>query len=224
MGRKLHTYEADDIVVDYDLKRCIHVAECVRGLARVFDTGRKPWVDPEQAPAQEVADVVERCPTGALHYTRRDGGTGEQPAAENSGRVAPDGPLYLRGRIRLELPGGAVLEDTRVALCRCGLSADKPFCDGSHVEAGFADAGVLGAGRLVPVEGEAAEAGQSAVSVTVSCRADGPLLVSGPLRIVGTDGAWSAGGKGALCRCGGSATKPFCDGSHRDQGFEAAGT
>lgn len=254
MNRKLHTYEADDIVVEYDAKRCIHVGECVRGLPRVFDPQRKPWVDPELGAAAEVAAVVERCPTGALHYTRRDGGEAEAPDGENTGRVCADGPLFLRGRIRLELPGGQVLEDTRVALCRCGASRDKPFCDGSHTEAGFSDPGRMGAGRLVPAErvdrGEAGEAGEASeasgemggaasgemggasgdadaadrATVTISCRTDGPLMVRGPLRIEGTDGGVSAGEKGALCRCGASAAKPFCDGSHRDNGFAAEGS
>jgi CDGSH-type Zn-finger protein/uncharacterized Fe-S cluster protein YjdI len=241
MSRKLHTYEADDIVVEYDAKRCIHVAECVRGLPRVFDPQGKPWVDPGLGAAAEVAAVVERCPTGALHYTRRDGGAAETPDGENTGRVSADGPLFLRGRIRLELPGGRVLQDTRVALCRCGASRDKPFCDGSHAEAGFSDPGRMGAGRLVPAEradgGEAGDEGggdggdangdadaADRATVTISCRADGPLMVRGPLRIEGTDGGVSAGEKGALCRCGASAAKPFCDGSHRDNGFAAEGS
>lgn len=227
MSRKLRTYESDDVAVTYDPRRCIHSAECVRGLRRVFDPDRVPWIDPNQAEAQAIAEVVERCPTGALHYERKDGEPAEAPDAGNVARVGPDGPVFVRGRIRIELPGGDVLDETRVAFCRCGASKDKPFCDGSHEEAGFRDPGAIEGGRLVPLEdmadgtgGDAGTSGDAGV-VTFTGAANGPLLVRGPLRVEGTDGSSSAGHKGALCRCGHSSTRPFCDGSHRDAGFEA---
>lgn len=219
-GRKIRVYESDEIDVTYDLKRCIHSAECVRGLPEVFDPDRVPWVDPERADADAIAEVVERCPTGALHYRRKDGVEDERPDARNVARVDPRGPVFVRGRIRLELPDGEVLEETRVALCRCGASEDKPFCDGSHDEIGFDDLGAIQGGRLVPAE-EVGTDGAGAEAVTFSCAPDGPMLVKGRLRVEGTDGSVSEGVKGALCRCGHSDTKPFCDGSHRDVGFEA---
>jgi CDGSH-type Zn-finger protein len=187
-------------------------------LRSVFDPERRRWIDPTAAASDRIAEVVERCPTGALHYRRKDGSADEQPADENVARIGPDGPVYVRGDLRIELPGGEVMEETRVALCRCGASDDKPFCDGSHEAAGFADPGVIRGGRLVPVE-EAG--GESEGPVTLRGQPDGPVLVRGPLRVEGSDGGHSAGVKGALCRCGHSGTKPFCDGSHRDAGFEA---
>lgn len=219
-GRKVRSYEADDIVVEYDPKRCIHAAECVRGLPDVFDPERVPWIDPERAEAEAITEVVERCPTGALHYRRKDGGDDEAPDARNVARVDPRGPVFVRGRIRLELPNGEVFNETRLALCRCGASDDKPFCDGSHLEIGFDDAGAIRGGRLVPAE-EAGVEQDAASAVTFACAPDGPMLVKGPLRVVGTDGSVAEGVKGALCRCGHSETRPFCDGSHRDVGFEA---
>ncbi|GAB2989494.1 MAG TPA: CDGSH iron-sulfur domain-containing protein [Actinotalea caeni] len=51
----------------------------------------------------------------------------------------PDGPILVRGDVDLLGPDGAPIERRRrtVALCRCGLSTIKPFCDGSHKPAGF---------------------------------------------------------------------------------------
>ncbi|WP_285114981.1 CDGSH iron-sulfur domain-containing protein [Leifsonia sp. fls2-241-R2A-40a] len=48
--------------------------------------------------------------------------------------ACPDGPLLVRGHIELTAPDGTPIEQHRrtVALCRCGVSAIKPFCDGSH--------------------------------------------------------------------------------------------
>lgn len=134
----------------------------------------------------------------------------------NVAEVAPGGPLCLTGRIHVEA-GGAIVADTDdVALCRCGHSGNKPFCDGSHRKAGFDDPGLIQGGRLVP----AAPAGDEE-PVSIVCARDGPLLVRGPLTVVAADGRTSIGTKGALCRCGTSSTRPFCDGSHRESGFSA---
>ena len=95
---------------------------------------------------------------------------------------------------------------------------DKPFCDDSHHGLGFNDDGIIRGGRLVP--GGDAPAGSE--PVTVVCAKDGPLLVRGPLTLTGEDGVTSKGDKGALCRCGASSTKPFCDGTHRRIGFSSA--
>jgi CDGSH-type Zn-finger protein len=54
-----------------------------------------------------------------------------------SASEAPNGPLFLRGQLRIVDGTGVVREATRVALCRCGGSGNKPFCDGTHREIGF---------------------------------------------------------------------------------------
>jgi len=137
MGRTFE-YEGEDIVVTYDVKRCIHAKECVHGLRSVFDPERKPWVDPDGAEADAVAEVVERCPTGALHYRRTDGGAPESPPERATVQVEPSGPLWIEGRIQLVDDQGEVRwTDTRVALCRCGASRNKPFCDNSHKDIDF---------------------------------------------------------------------------------------
>lgn len=150
--------------------------------------------------------------------------------ADNIARVPAAGPLCLTGRIKVEVGGEVVADTDDVALCRCGHSGDKPFCDGSHRRVGFDDEGVIRGGRLVPGRGgggagggEAGEGGVggagAAGTVVIVCATDGPLLVRGPLTVVASDGETSRGVKGALCRCGASSTKPFCDGSHRGAGF-----
>ena len=136
--------------------------------------------------------------------------------AGNTAKIAAAGPLCATGALRIEMPGGEVREMSEAALCRCGRSQDKPFCDGSHAPAGFQDDGLIHGGRLVPGDDDG-----DGGPVTLSCAPNGPLLVRGPLTVVAEDERTSSGGKGALCRCGASATKPFCDGAHRRVGFEA---
>ena len=72
-------YSTPDITVQWFAGRCIHSANCVRALQRVFDPQRRPWVEPAAAPADAIADAVLRCPTGALHFVRHDGGLQEVP-------------------------------------------------------------------------------------------------------------------------------------------------
>lgn len=213
MPDKMYTYESDDISITYDLNRCIHAAECVKGLPRVFDPDRRPWIDPDEAEAGAIAEVIHRCPTGALHYQRKDGGAEEPMPSKNTITIDPDGPLYVRGDVKITTADDeTVLEDTRVALCRCGLSDHKPFCDNSH-EDEFEDAGRL---HDITLKGEAGANG--ALHITLA--PDGPLLLEGAVTIEAQDATYS-GSKGALCRCGHSGNKPFCDGSHKDVGFTA---
>ena len=125
------------IRVQWFAGRCIHSAECIRAAPRVFDPRRRPWIDLGAVDARRVADAVLRCPTGALHFQRLDGGPQEEPPA-NSVVAVRDGPLYMRGNVEITDEQGRIIRrDTRVALCRCGKSARMPFCDNTHRATGF---------------------------------------------------------------------------------------
>jgi hypothetical protein len=87
-------------------------------------------VDPTAATTGEIVDAVLRCPSGALHFIRRDGGAGESPEMPLTVTPVRDGPLYLRGDIEIRRHDGTVMRhDTRAALCRCGRAEQMPFCD-----------------------------------------------------------------------------------------------
>lgn len=132
------TYANDAIEVQWEPKLCIHMQNCVRGLGEVFDPQARPWIRVDAADAERIAETVLTCPTGALHFRRVDGGPQEEPPVDTIIEPRPNGPLFLRGRIRIvDADGASVREDTRVALCRCGASSNKPFCDGSHRKIGF---------------------------------------------------------------------------------------
>jgi CDGSH-type Zn-finger protein/uncharacterized Fe-S cluster protein YjdI len=213
---KIRRYEGEKLAVLYDVERCIHAAECVRGLPAVFDTERRPWVSPGAAEAGEVVDVILRCPSGALHYERTDGGPAEEPEKENTVSVIPDGPFYLRGRIEIaDLDGTVELADTRVALCRCGASKNKPYCDLSHKAAGFEDPGHWPADALTGTPSDKPV-------LRVVCRPNGPLILEGFFVLRTADGQSVIPRKRIFCRCGASAAKPFCDGSHAHVGFQSA--
>jgi CDGSH-type Zn-finger protein len=125
--------------------------------------------------------------------------------------VRPDGPYVVTGDFSLEARG-APHDSRSVVLCRCGRSSNKPFCDGSHVRAGFVDDGRLHAG------GPEKEA-TATERLALVPRPNGPLKCTGPFRLSGADGACCERMEGVLCRCGASATKPWCDSSHKRVGF-----
>ncbi len=212
MSEKPHVFESPAITVTWIRRRCIHVAECVRGLPAVFKPGSVPWVEPAQAAAARVADVVCRCPTGALHYERHDGGAAEPVPVVNAVLPEPDGPLYLKGDVEVVAEDGrTVARDTRIALCRCGATKNRPFCDGSHWDAGFDDAGRLGEGGATA----GGEAGPGPLRVAFG--AGGPLFLQGRFVLSSAGGeARRELGEAELCRCGVSRNRPFCDGSHTE--------
>jgi len=118
---------------------CAHVGLCTDRLAAVFKYGEEPWIDPDGAPAEAIAEVVRQCPSGALAVTMqaRAGGSEEGPSGIT---VSRNGPYYVRGGIDLaEARWGEGADPQRYALCRCGASKNKPFCDGSHWAIEFND-------------------------------------------------------------------------------------
>jgi uncharacterized Fe-S cluster protein YjdI/CDGSH-type Zn-finger protein len=144
------TYRGKDIEVTFDLDLCIHIAECLRGERGVFQLERRPWVLPDEAAADQVAEVVLRCPSGALQYRRHDGGDQETHTGTT---VTPirDGPLFVVGEIEVRHDDGTIETLPRATLCRCGLSSHKPFCDNEHLRQGFQAPGVPFKIHLSPV-------------------------------------------------------------------------
>lgn len=134
----LRQYEGRGIVVHWEPKLCIHTTACIRALPGVFDPGARPWVDAGAATADEIAQAVERCPTGALRYERKDGAPGEAPVEPAEIQPRTNGPLFVRGDVEVvDAQGNVMRRATRIALCRCGHSQNKPYCDLSHREVGF---------------------------------------------------------------------------------------
>lgn len=134
-------YSNGDITVIWNPDKCIHARECIMGLPRVFRRGETPWIDMQAASSEEIKAVVDRCPSGALIYRK------DQPSAEVGGSspaakitVKKNGPLLMEGGCQLRDSEGKVLaEEGPYALCRCGSSGKKPFCDGTHNKIGFDD-------------------------------------------------------------------------------------
>jgi uncharacterized Fe-S cluster protein YjdI/CDGSH-type Zn-finger protein len=148
------TYRGEDIEVSFDLDICIHIGECLRGNAEVFQLERRPWALPDMASADEVAEVVRRCPSGALLYKRQDGQPNEDPGEVTKVTPMRDGPLLVTGKIEVRHEDGTVETLPRATLCRCGESQHKPFCDNQHLAVAFRAPGVPFKIHLSPVRRE----------------------------------------------------------------------
>lgn len=201
-------YTGENITITFDMKRCIHARNCFLKLPQVFDPSKRPWVQPDNAPAEEIAAMVRTCPSGALTF--RDAACEEMPPAINRITVLENGPLAIAGSITTEDSEG----ETRVTLCRCGLSKNKPYCDYSHVKGGFKATGEPSPKSPPPSE----ERGGPLKAFRIP---DGPLKVEGNVELTtGTGHKIATHDKAFLCRCGASKNKPYCDGSHKDSGFK----
>ena len=211
-------YPGKDIIVKFGVDRCTHVAECLRGAPEVFDVRRQPWVEPDAAEPDKVSEVVMRCPTGALHFVRIDGGPSEPVREKNILTLNENGPIYIEGNIQILSGDGAeLLEDTRISLCRCGESQHKPFCDDIHTITGFTDEGKVQINEKTTHEEQT-----TSEKLQITLQPNGPLNLKGPFIVRNADGEIGfQGNRAALCRCGMSKNRPFCDGTHVKIGFSA---
>ena len=202
----------EGVTLRFDGRRCIHSRHCVLGAPDVFQANvAGPWLHPEQVTVEECVAIAHSCPSGAITYERHDGSPQETPPPINVLRVRENGPYAIHAAIDLAGHGSCL----RATLCRCGKSANKPFCDNSHREAGFTATGEPATTELTPLETRDG-------TLHITPLPDGPLRVIGNLELCsGTGRAVSRTENTRLCRCGGSASKPFCDGTHARIGFRS---
>jgi CDGSH-type Zn-finger protein/uncharacterized Fe-S cluster protein YjdI len=199
------------ITVRFDPKRCVHSRHCVLEAPNVFRANTPgKWIHPEAATLEHVVRVAQNCPSGAITYERHDGGSQEKPPDVNVVRVRENGPFAVSANVAL---GEARI--TRATLCRCGQSKNKPYCDNSHIKARFAATGEPATIESDPLEFRAG-------TLRIDPLPDGPLQLFGNVEICSGTGRTLIRAQNArLCRCGGSSTKPFCDGTHARIGFKS---
>ena len=202
----------EKLEVQFEAKRCIHSRFCVTWTPQVFLANVKgAWIHPDAMPVERVVEVAHACPSGAIRYTRLDGEPQESAPPVNLATLREAGPYAFRAQLQIAgVPAGF-----RATLCRCGASKNKPYCDGSHHDVGFTATGEPPTGKVdaLPVRDGV---------LAIDPQTNGPLRVRGNLEITsGTGRAVARVTSAYLCRCGGSANKPFCDGTHAKIGFRS---
>ena len=132
-------YVGREVTIADNRSICAHAGFCTSELRAVFKSGRKPWITPDEADVEAIASTILKCPSGALAYEIDGIAFGDQERAPTI-TVSKDGPYYVTGGVELLHPRGLHGPSREhFALCRCGQSKNKPFCDGTHWYAGFRD-------------------------------------------------------------------------------------
>lgn len=146
MPKETLKYTNDEVTVVWKPKVCIHSTICWKGLLSVFNPKERPWIKMDGASTEQIIEQVRKCPSGALSYYLN----AETPAADDPEKVVaesatmmkvevtPNGPYIIKSECLIVHSDGR--EETRsgsVALCRCGQSANKPYCDGHHRKNNF---------------------------------------------------------------------------------------
>ena len=213
LSEGIERVKGEKLELSFEARRCIHSRFCVTWAPQVFLANVKgPWIHPDAMPVERLVEVAHACPSGAIRYRRLDGQPEESAPPVNLATLREAGPYAFRAQLVIDgAPAGF-----RATLCRCGASKNKPYCDGSHHEIGFEASGEPPSGKtdMLAVRDGA---------LRIDPQTNGPLRVRGNLEIV------SGGGRvvarlesAALCRCGASANKPFCDGTHAKIGFRSS--
>ena len=203
IATKLHRYEGRGGTVTYDAKRCIHAAECVRGLPAVFDANAKPWINPDGADALRWQRSSTAARAGRCTCRATDVAVAERaaPARRTPRRSRPTARRICAASSRSwRRTTSVTLRDTRMALCRCGASQNKPFATAATARA--ASGTTARCRRHQP-----SRAGRRRPAGDPGER-NGPLILTGPLTLIGTNGRTSHAETTFLCRCGASATSP----------------
>ena len=135
-------YTNGEVTIVWKPNTCIHSRICwtnATGLPQVFNPTERPWIKPEAATTEQIIDQVKKCPSGALSFYMNDEAESiAEVDAESLVEVMPNGPLLVYGNITVKDKDGNETHKNKVtAFCRCGHSSNKPYCDGSHIAAGF---------------------------------------------------------------------------------------
>ena len=140
-------YKNDQIIVYWSPEVCAHSEKCIGHLPEVFDAGKRPWLNVNGSTPEKIIELIDSCPSGALKYSLPEGSTVDPKVAQGKGnidygkdsfeivniKVTANGPLLVDGIVEIfDVHGKSIKKSNKLALCRCGYSMNRPFCDGNH--------------------------------------------------------------------------------------------
>ena len=135
---KIKEYSNGETTVVWEAEKCIHSAICAKGLPKVFRPRLRPWIKMDEAKTVAIINQVKQCPSGALRFYMNDEGDNTSETLETKVEVLENGPLLIYGTLKVVAKdGSSETKNKTTAFCRCGKSANKPYCDGAHVKAAF---------------------------------------------------------------------------------------
>jgi uncharacterized Fe-S cluster protein YjdI len=131
-------YVKDELTIIWKPQTCIHAAVCVQMLPDVYNPNEKPWLKQENASVAALKEQINACPSGALSYIDSTETNNKNESIMVNAAVKENGPMLIKGDLEITHADGRVeTKSGMTAICRCGASANKPFCDGAHAKVGF---------------------------------------------------------------------------------------
>jgi uncharacterized Fe-S cluster protein YjdI len=145
MPKSTFRYTNDEVTVVWKPETCIHSRICWTNLLSVFNPTKRPWVNMQGANTDTIIDQVKKCPSGALSYFMNADAEGDQREGISGAageiteiEIQPNGPIIITTDCHIKHSSGQEeVRKGRTALCRCGASSNKPYCDGTHNKIGF---------------------------------------------------------------------------------------
>lgn len=135
---KIKEYTNKEVTVVWEAEKCIHSAMCVKNLPNVFLPNEKPWIKIDAASTEDLVNTVKKCPSGALGFYMNNEADKTSESLETKVEVLENGPLLVYGTLKVtDKLGNTETKNKTTAFCRCGVSQNKPYCDGAHVKADF---------------------------------------------------------------------------------------
>jgi CDGSH-type Zn-finger protein len=136
---RVKDYKGKELTIHDNRGVCAHVGYCTDNSPKVFDTSKRPWIDPDGDTPEKTKKTIRTCPSGALSYTHNQKKwIGNE--REAGIKIHKDGPHCVQGEVELvDEDGNKPFLKEHYTLCRCGYSKNKPFCDGTHWSAKFSD-------------------------------------------------------------------------------------
>jgi uncharacterized Fe-S cluster protein YjdI len=138
MAKLKKNYTNGEITVVWQPDLCIHSTNCFKGLPEVFNPQQRPWVNMDAASTEAIRNQVEKCPSGALSYfmNKKNNETMTEKTIQID--ISDNGPILIKGPATITYKSSEELRESKtIALCRCGASSNKPYCDGSHRKVDF---------------------------------------------------------------------------------------
>lgn len=142
MKKNTKKYTNGEVTVVWQPDVCIHSTFCWKGLNEVFNPQKRPWIDMDGASTERIIEQVKKCPSGALsfYFNEEEKSAGGESSVETETivEVSANGPLLIYGNVSVKDAQGSITKHNKVtALCRCGASGNKPYCDGTHRKIDF---------------------------------------------------------------------------------------
>jgi uncharacterized Fe-S cluster protein YjdI len=144
MTKETLNYTNGECTVVWKPRVCIHSTLCWKGLVQVFNPRARPWVKMDGASTEQIIEQVKKCPSGALSYfvneesSPKDEKIEAEPTNMTKVEITANGPYIIKSECLIVYADGRQETKTgTVALCRCGTSQNKPYCDGNHRKTDF---------------------------------------------------------------------------------------